>query len=47
LPPLRKGKASHCGVMIGRGIDQILPYPGDPAIDESERIDRNRWRTYC
>src|SRR5262245_14397122 len=25
-----------CGdVMTGRGIDQILPYPGDPALRES------------
>ena len=22
-------------VMVGRGIDQILPHPGDPAIHES------------
>ena len=33
-----------CGdVMTGRGIDQILPHPGDPALQESVVTDA---RTY-
>ena len=25
-----------CGdVMLGRGVDQVLPHPGDPALPES------------
>ena len=33
-----------CGdVMTGRGIDQILPHPGDPALRESVVTDA---RTY-
>ncbi len=33
-----------CGdVMTGRGIDQILPHPGDPALHESVVTDA---RTY-
>ncbi|MFJ2029033.1 CapA family protein [Streptosporangium sp. NPDC087985] len=31
-----------CGdVMLGRGVDQILPYPGDPALQE--RYIRDAW----
>jgi poly-gamma-glutamate synthesis protein (capsule biosynthesis protein) len=26
-------------VMLGRGIDQILPHPGDPALRERYMVD--------
>jgi poly-gamma-glutamate synthesis protein (capsule biosynthesis protein) len=33
-----------CGdVMLGRGIDQILPYPGDPALREPHVRDANTY----
>lgn len=37
-----------CGdVMLGRGIDQILPYPGDPTIYGPYADNANRFVQYA
>jgi poly-gamma-glutamate capsule biosynthesis protein CapA/YwtB (metallophosphatase superfamily) len=42
--PVRTVRLLLCGdVMTGRGVDQILPYPGDPALYERSVRDSRRY----